>query len=89
VTGHRGTYRFDYANRIQCDVRVVAPVEAVTGPMRATFALGLSHYDAPPSGTLGDLEALREQDAFRFANRLHAWVDFDGDRTVAYGQTAA
>jgi len=62
------------------------PSEAVTGPMRATFALGLSHYDAPPSGTLGDLEALREQDAFRFANRLHAWVEFDGDRTVAYGQ---
>jgi hypothetical protein len=62
------------------------PSEAVTGPMRATFVTGLSHYDAPPSGTLDNLDDLRDQDAFRFANRLHAWVDFDGDRTVAYGQ---
>ncbi len=54
--------------------------------MRAAFAAGLSHYDAPPAGTLGDLDQLREQDAFRFANRLHAWVGFDGTRPVEYGQ---
>ena len=62
------------------------PSEAVTGPMRASFATGISHYDTPPAGTLGDLEQLREQDAFRFANRLHAWVDFAGTRPVGYGQ---
>jgi hypothetical protein len=62
------------------------PSEAVTGPMRATFASGLTHYDAPPAGTLGDLDELREQDAFRYANRLHAWVEFDGNRPVEYMQ---
>lgn len=54
--------------------------------MRAAFATGLSHYDAPPAGTLGDLDQMREQDVFRFANRLHAWVGFDGSRPVEYGQ---
>jgi hypothetical protein len=62
------------------------PSEAITGPMRAAFATGLSHYDAPPAGTLSDLDQLREQDAFRFANRRHAWVEFDGNRAVEYGQ---
>lgn len=86
MAGVAGTYGF--VMRIESNATSLSwiPSEAVTGPMRATFATGLSHYDAPPSGTLGDLDALRGQDAFRFANRLHAWVDFDGDRTVAYGQ---
>jgi len=48
------------------------PSEAVSGPMRATFATGLSHYDTPPPGTIDDLERLRDEDAFRFANQLHA-----------------
>ena len=46
--------------------------------MRAPCSTGLSHYDAPPPDALGDLDALRAQDAFRFANRLHAWAEFDG-----------
>jgi hypothetical protein len=62
------------------------PSEAVTGPTRASFATGLTHYDAPPAGTLGDLDQLREQDAFRYANRLHAWVEFDENHPVEYGQ---
>ncbi|MFI7586186.1 cyclic nucleotide-binding domain-containing protein [Spongisporangium articulatum] len=68
------------------------PSEAVSGPMKATFATGLSHYDQPPPGELGDaaamratLEDLRDRDAFRFANFLHAWAEFDGDRVVAHG----
>lgn len=62
------------------------PSEAVTGLMRTTFSAGLSHYDSPPAGTLGDLAGLRDTDAFRFVNRLEAWAEFDGDRVVDVGQ---
>jgi hypothetical protein len=64
------------------------PSEAVTGPMRLGFASGLSHYDAPPPAHVGgdELAALRDADAFRFANVLHAWAEFDGDRVVAHGR---
>jgi hypothetical protein len=63
------------------------PSEAVTGLMRTTFSAGLSHYDDPPTGTLGDLAALHDSDGFRFVNRLEAWAEFDGDRVVEVGQT--
>lgn len=62
------------------------PSEAVTGLTRAAFATGLGHYDAPPPAVLDDLEELRARDGFRFANRLHAWVDVDEGRVVSYGQ---
>jgi hypothetical protein len=62
------------------------PSEAVTGAMKVSFATGLSHYDPPPSAELGDLDALRAADAFRFANVLHAWAEFDGDRVIDHGQ---
>jgi hypothetical protein len=29
---------------------------------------------------------MREDDAFRFANVLHAWLEFDGNRVAASGQ---
>ena len=62
------------------------PSKAVAGVMKAGFATGLSHYDAPPPAQLGDLSALRDADAFRFANVLHAWAEFDGSRVTDYGQ---
>lgn len=62
------------------------PSEAVAGVMKASFATGLSHYDPPPAAQLGDLEALREADAFRFANVLRGWADFDGSRVVDHGR---
>ncbi|MDT4894687.1 MAG: hypothetical protein QOE97_3722 [Pseudonocardiales bacterium] len=62
------------------------PSEAVEGLMKASFATGVSHYDAPPPPALGDLFALRDADAFRFANDLQAWAEFDGDRVVASGR---
>jgi hypothetical protein len=72
------------------------PSEAVSGVMKATFATGLSHYDAPPparlelgaavAGDPGSIEALRDADAFRFGNVLTAWAEFDGTIPVAYGQ---
>ena len=67
--------------RIAVDVTSLSwiPSEAVTGVIKAGFASGLTHYDQPPPDTLGDLDALREADRFRFANRLAAWVEVDDD----------
>lgn len=65
------------------------PSEAVPGVMKASFATGLSHYDAPPPAHLGgaaDVSALRDADAFRFGNVLTAWAEFDGSRVAGYGQ---
>jgi hypothetical protein len=69
------------------------PSEAVTGPTRATFGLGITHYDPPPpdalpvQDTLRELEVLRDADAFRFANLLHAEAEFDGDHAVRHCQS--
>jgi hypothetical protein len=60
------------------------PSEAVTGPTKATFGIGITHYDAPPPDTLGDLKELCAADGFRFANRLRAVVEFDGDNVVSH-----
>ena len=61
------------------------PSEAVTGPTKAAFGVGFTHYDVPPPDVVDDLEALRAQDGFRFANRLSAWVDVEGGRIVGAG----
>ncbi|HTB49879.1 MAG TPA: cyclic nucleotide-binding domain-containing protein, partial [Solirubrobacteraceae bacterium] len=53
------------------------PSEAVEGSMRIPFDAGMAHYDPPPPETIGDLEALRDEDRFRFANILDAWIDVD------------
>ncbi len=53
------------------------PSEAVPGPMKLGFTLGVSHYDRPPEPELGDLVAWRDADLFRFANRLAAWIELD------------
>lgn len=63
------------------------PSEAVKGMMKGAFATGVSHYDAPPPPHLTDLEGMRDRDAFRFANRISGWAEFDADgRVVASGQ---
>jgi hypothetical protein len=69
------------------------PSEAVSGLMKAGFSTGLSHYDSPPPGEIGGLDSmgatlqtLCDQDTFRFANLIQAWVEFDGDEVVEYGQ---
>src|ERR1700679_1434193 len=63
------------------------PSEAVTGPMKLTFATGLSHYDPPPPAQLTDVNKLRDDDAFRFANVLSAWAEFDeAGQVESYGQ---
>jgi Cyclic nucleotide-binding domain len=71
--------------RIEHTVTTVSwiPSEAVTGLNKAIFASGFTHYDDPPPDVLSDLEADGRDDKFRFANRLHAWIDAEqapGDR---------
>lgn len=63
------------------------PSEAVTGLLKAGFSSGFNHYDAPPPGHVQDLDALRTSDAFRFANVLEAWADFDGMTCTAFEQS--
>jgi hypothetical protein len=53
------------------------PSEAVIGPARAAFDSGITHYDSPPPGEVGDLDELRQAGRFRFANVLRAWIDVD------------
>jgi Cyclic nucleotide-binding domain len=67
------------------------PSEAITGSTKVAFDTGVGHYDPPPPDALGgpgDLDDLREADRFRFANRLAAYAEFDGDgRVVDAGYT--
>jgi hypothetical protein len=74
--------------RVQSSVTSVSwiPSEAVTGLMKLGFASGLSHYDAPPPDLLESLEVMRDMDAFRFANRLEVWAEFDGEEIVEHGR---
>lgn len=62
------------------------PSEAVSGLMKAGFATGLAHYDAPPPAQLDDVVGLRDADGFRFANVISAWAEFDGGQVVGFGQ---
>ena len=55
------------------------PSEAISGMPKLPFEMGVAHYDEPPPDQVDDLEALREADAFREANELRAWVEFDDD----------
>ena len=63
------------------------PSEAMTGPMRLPMDLHIGHYDDAPPDHLepGDLETLREQDRFRFANHLSAWVEAEDGEIVDAG----
>lgn len=53
------------------------PSEAVTGGARVAFDSGFTHYDEPPPAQIDDIEALRAEDRFRFANVLRAWIEVD------------
>jgi hypothetical protein len=61
------------------------PSEAVKGMTRPIFEMGVTHYDEPLPDHLDDLEAWRDADRFRFANRLSAWVEVEDGQIVAAG----
>jgi hypothetical protein len=59
------------------------PSEAVTGSNKAAFQSGFTHYDDPPPDVIDDIDALRDGDAFRFANHLAAYIEVGDDGSVA------
>ena len=58
------------------------PSEAIVGAQRMAFDSGITHYDAPPPSEGMDVEALCEEDRFRFANELRAFVTVDGSGRI-------
>jgi hypothetical protein len=73
--------------RFESSVTAVSwiPSEAITGPSKIPFELGVTHYDQPPPDQLDDLEQLRTSDRFREANELRAFVEVDDGRIVSAG----
>jgi hypothetical protein len=61
------------------------PSYAVTGLNKALFESGFTHYDDPPPDQLYDLADMKRDDRFRYANRLHAWIDVDDGRVTDCG----
>ena len=61
------------------------PSEAITGPSKVPFELGLTHYDDPPPDRIDDLELLRTSDRFREANELRAFIEVEDGRIVDAG----
>lgn len=73
--------------RIQSSVTSVSwiPSESVSGPLKAGFATGISHYDDPPPDVIEDLADLFAAERFRFANHLAAWIEVKNGRVVDRG----
>src|SRR5450759_5496032 len=74
--------------RVESSVTSVSwiPSQAVSGPLlKGTFDSWFTHYDDPLPDLIEDLEALRAASAFRFANRLAAWVEIKNGRIVDAG----
>jgi hypothetical protein len=71
--------------RIESSVTSVTwiPSEAIKGMPKLPFEWGMAHYDEPPHDRLLDLEAMQENDLFREANELKAWIDADDDGTIS------
>jgi hypothetical protein len=57
----------------------------VTGTNKGAFEIGFTHYDDPPPDVLDDLDEMRADDKFRFANQLGAWIDVEGGRIIDAG----
>ena len=82
--------------RIESSVTALSwiPSEAITGLSKIPFSTGVAHYDqAPPdrleqdpARQLAELESLRKDDRFRFANVLDAWIEVEDGRIVDHGQ---
>src|SRR5215469_386949 len=74
--------------RIESSVTSVSwiPSEAITGPTRIPFGLGMTHYDDPPPDKWEDLDSVLGAEGARFANDLRAWVDVEDGKITGYGQ---
>jgi Cyclic nucleotide-binding domain len=76
--------------RVEKSVTAISwiPSEAIEGLPKLPFELGIGHYDDPPPDRLeeGDLVRLRDEDRFREANLLKAWIEVENGRIVNHGQ---
>jgi hypothetical protein len=77
----------EVAMRIESSISAISwiPEAAIEGLPKLPFELGIGHYDPAPPEQIspGDLERLRDEDRFREANHLAAWIDVvDGRITV-------
>jgi mannose-6-phosphate isomerase-like protein (cupin superfamily) len=61
------------------------PSEAIEGMPKLPFEWGVAHYDEPPPDRLIDLEALHENDLFREANELRAWIEVEDGEITGHG----
>ena len=75
------------SQRFESSVTAVSwiPSEAVTGPSKIPFELGVTHYDEPPPDRLEDLEQLRTSDRFREANETRGFIEVEDGRIVRSG----
>lgn len=73
--------------RIESSVTAISwiPSEAIEGPSKLPFEFGVTHYDQPPPDEIGDLEQLGQQDRYREANELRAFIEVEDERIVGYG----
>ncbi|HEY7004607.1 MAG TPA: cyclic nucleotide-binding domain-containing protein [Gaiellaceae bacterium] len=75
--------------RIESAVTAISwiPSEAIQGMPKIPFELGIGHYDEPPPGHLeqADLARLRDEDRFREANDLRAWIEVEDGKIVDFG----
>src|SRR5919201_347043 len=77
--------------RIEKSVTAISwiPNEAIEGLPKLPFELGIGHYDEPPPDSLseGDLARLRDEDRFREANLLKAWIEVEDGRITDFGHS--
>jgi hypothetical protein len=73
--------------RFESSVTAVSwiPSEAITGPSKIPFEVGVTHYDEPPPDRLENLEELRKSDRFREANELRAFIEVEDGTIVNAG----
>jgi hypothetical protein len=79
--------------RIESSVTAISwiPSEAIEGLPKLPFELGIGRYDEPPPDHLeeGDLERLRDEDRFREANHLRAWIEVEDGKIVDHGHAGS
>jgi Cyclic nucleotide-binding domain len=70
--------------RIESSVTSITwiPSEAIEGMPKLPFEWGIAHYDEPPHDRLLDIDAMHENDLFRDANELKAWIEVDDDGAI-------
>src|SRR5688500_11688466 len=75
--------------RVEGSVAAISwiPSEAIEGMPKLPFELGIGKYDEPPPDRIaeGDLERLRDEDRFREANLLRAWIEVEDGKIVDCG----